>query len=37
MLCRLNDDGETRRMQGAYVSESEMDRLIGHWKSQRRG
>jgi S-DNA-T family DNA segregation ATPase FtsK/SpoIIIE len=36
MLCRLNDDGETRRMQGAYVSESEMGRLIRHWKGQRR-
>lgn len=37
MLCRLNDDGETRRMQGAYVSEPEMGRLIGHWRGQRRG
>jgi hypothetical protein len=37
MLCKLNDVGECRRMQGAYVSDEEMGRLIGHWKGQRRG
>jgi DNA segregation ATPase FtsK/SpoIIIE-like protein len=37
MLFRSMDDSKARRMQGALVTRKELDRLIGHWRGQRRG
>jgi S-DNA-T family DNA segregation ATPase FtsK/SpoIIIE len=36
MLCRIGGSG-LRRLQGTYVSDGELSRLIGHWRGQRRG
>ena len=34
MLYLPIDEGKARRLQGAYVSDRELDRLIGFWKEQ---
>jgi DNA segregation ATPase FtsK/SpoIIIE, S-DNA-T family len=34
MLYLPVDQGKARRLQGAYVSDRELDRLIGHWTAQ---
>ncbi|MBV9099960.1 MAG: DNA translocase FtsK 4TM domain-containing protein [Candidatus Dormibacteraeota bacterium] len=34
MLYLPIDEGKPRRLQGAYVSDRELDALIGHWKAQ---
>ncbi len=34
MLYLPIDEGKPRRLQGAYVSDRELDRIIDHWKAQ---